>query len=170
MHYKITHTLIIYYIMNFKSLIVLFISVLSIITVLSCGEEDTIETDAELQPYFDIFTKEASARGYTVDYEAARIEGLLQDIPNANIQGQCFRNESKPRKVIIDVNYWNNADEFEKQFIIFHELGHCFLDRDHLDTTEPNGICTSIMHSNPAACPFEFTNLTRDNYLDELFQ
>ncbi len=156
--------------MNYKLLIISFLSLLVFATLPSCGEEDIIETDAELQPYFDIFTKEASIRGITVDYEAARIEGLLQNIPNANIQGQCFRNESKPRKVIIDVNYWSNATELEKQFIIFHELGHCFLDRDHLDTTEPTGICTSIMHSNPGACPFEFTNLTRDNYLDELFQ
>lgn len=156
--------------MNIK-LFALFVSSLFIVLFISsCNDTDTLETDAELIPYFDIFTKEASARGFTVDYEAARIEGLLQDIPNASVQGQCFRNEEKPRKVIIDINYWSNANELEKQFIIFHELGHCFLDRDHLDTSDSNGLCTSIMHSSPNACPFEFTNLNREDYLDELFR
>jgi len=156
--------------MNFKFLLLFIFSVGIVLLLPSCNDQDALETDTELIPYFDIFSKEASKRGVSVDYEAARIEGLLQDIPNASVQGQCFRNEEKPRKVIIDINYWSNANELEKQFIIFHELGHCFLDRDHLDTSEPDGLCTSIMHSSPNACPFELTTLNREEYLDELFR
>ncbi len=156
--------------MSFKYLILIVLSISAVMISLSCSEEDILETDAELLPYFEIFQKEAGIRGFDVDYEAARIEGLLQDIPDASIQGQCFRNEEKPRKVIIDINFWNNADELDKQFIVFHELGHCFLNRDHLDTTRPDGLCTSIMHSNPGACNFQLTELTREGYLDELFK
>ncbi len=151
---------------NILSIFMITILALSI----SCSSEDIVETDAELQPFFDLFAKEAEARGFTVDYEAERIEGLLQDIPNGAIQGQCFRNEEKPLKVIIDVNFWNNADQFGKEFIIFHELGHCFLGRDHLDTSRPDGLCTSIMHSNPGACNFNLNETTREGYFDELFQ
>ena len=135
---------------------------------LSCGSDDVVETDAELIPFFEIFAEAAAARGITVDYEASRIEGLLQDIGDPNIQGQCFHNDKKPKKVIIDLDYWANASFFEKEFIIFHELGHCFLDRDHLDASV-NGSCVSIMHSSPQVCPFTLTEDNREEYLDELF-
>jgi len=136
--------------------------------IYSCGEEDLVETDAELIPYFEIFAAEAALRGITVDYQAERIEGLIQDIGDPNIQGQCFQNEKKPKKTIIDLQYWNRSTELEKQFIIFHELGHCFLEREHLDT-DKNGTCISIMHSNPNACNFMLTEDNREDYLDELF-
>ena len=57
----------------------------------------------------------------------------------------------------------------EKEFIIYHELGHCFLDRDHLDEANADGSCVSIMHSNPGVCFFELKSENREDYLDELF-
>lgn len=149
-----------------KYILLLFVSSLALF---SCSDEDAIETDAALQPYFDIFAAEAALRGFPVDYEAERIEGLLQDITDSSIQGQCFRNEDKPKKVIIDTEYWANADAFEKEFIIFHELGHCFLGRDHLNSSDNKGNCLSIMHANPGVCNFSLTEDNRELYLDELF-
>lgn len=132
---------------------------------------DEVETDPELIPYFDLFADEAAKRGITVDYEAARIEGLIQMIRNDVVLGQCFRNEDKPRKVIIDFEYWNapSTTEADREFLIYHELGHCFLDREHDDNFDSNGVCTSIMHSTPQACIFELTGENREAYLDELF-
>ncbi len=147
----------------------IFILVVGFTLMFRCEPEDLIETDAVLQPYFDIFKEEAELRGFAVDYEAERIEGLLQQIPNSNVQGQCFHNTSKPKKVVIDVDYWNNANESQKEFIIFHELGHCFLDRDHLDESDSSGNCLSIMHSSPQVCRFSLTPANRKSYLDELF-
>lgn len=134
-----------------------------------CDDFDSVETDEELIPYFEIFAKEAAKRDIIVDYEAERIEGLLQDILDASIQGQCFRNEEKPKKVIIDVDYWANATELQKQFIIYHELGHCFLGRDHLNDRDVSGDCVSIMHANPGVCNFLLTEDNKEQYLDELF-
>ena len=135
----------------------------------SCASEDSLETDIELQPYFQLFADEAMKRNIVVDYEAARIEGLLMNIEASNVKGQCFKNEKKPRKVLIDIEYWNDSSEFEKQFIIFHELGHCFLNREHLDTSNPDGTCVSIMHSSPQACVFSLTPSNKKDYLNELF-
>ena len=147
----------------------LFLCLTMMVLIVSCSEEDVLETDADLLPFFQIFADEAEERGITVDYEAARIEGLIQDISNPVVQGQCFYNEEKPRKVIIDEVYWNNATFLEKEFIIFHELGHCFLDRSHLDDPDSQGNCVSIMHSNPGVCNFFLTQNNREDYLDELF-
>lgn len=152
-----------------KFLLLILLAMIPVLMVQSCSEEDIVETDAELVPFFELFKIEAEARGYFVDYEAERIEGLIQDIPSASVQGQCFHNEKKPKKVIVDLDYWNNASKLEKEFIIFHELGHCFLNRDHLDDAETDGSCVSIMHSNPGVCFFELTSDNRTDYLDELF-
>lgn len=148
-----------------KILLLLFISLIWY----SCAE-DLVETDPELLPYFDLFATEAAERGFTVDYEAERIEGLIEDISQGNVLGQCFRNEKKPRKVVIDRVYWNNASEQEREFLIFHELGHCFLDREHDDRRDRDGICLSIMHSTPQVCTFDLNVTDWEAYLDELFQ
>lgn len=151
--------------LRFLSITFIFILLLGF---LSCAT-DNVETDTELIPFFEIFAAEANQRGIQVDFELERIEGLIQDISDPTIQGQCFFNEDKPKKVIIDFNYWNNASFEEKEFIIFHELGHCFLDRDHLDASNNQNVCVSIMHSSPQACDFELNNNNREAYLDELF-
>lgn len=134
----------------------------------SCAE-DVVETDPQLIPYFDLFAQEAASRGFTVDYEAERIEGLIEDISQGNVLGQCFRNEKKPKKVVIDRTYWEGATEDEREFLIFHELGHCFLDREHDDRRDRDGFCLSIMHSTPQVCTFDLTVTDWDAYLDELF-
>jgi len=133
-------------------------------------KKDEVKTDEELVPFFELFAEEAGARGIVVNYEEERIEGLIQNITTPNVLGQCFRNESKPRKVIIDRSSWEDLDYYGRVFLIFHELGHCFLNREHLDTSEPRSrTCTSIMHSSPSACNFELTDDNKEEYFDELF-
>ena len=155
---------------NMTRILFIFLIMASVSTLIySCSKDDVVETDAELVPYFELFANEAAKRGFVVDYSAERIEGLLQDIPNTTVQGQCFHNENIPNKVVIDIDYWNNASKLDKEFIIYHELGHCFLNRDHLDDANVDGSCISIMHSNPGACFFDLKSDNRDLYLDELF-
>lgn len=151
--------------------IIFFLSFAIVTIMISCAEEDILETDAELIPYFEIFANEAAVRGIVVDYEAERIEGLIQDIPASDVLGQCFRNVERPRKVIFDRPTWEQADEAKRQFLVFHELGHCFLNRGHLDLRDGDNNCVSIMHSSTQLCPdFELTDENREFFLDELFE
>jgi hypothetical protein len=146
------------------------LSLTFVVIAISCSEEDILETDAELIPYFEIFAEEAAIRGIVVDYEAERIEGLIQDIEESQVLGQCFRNVERPRKVVIDRETWEEANEAKRQFLIFHELGHCFLERGHLDARDEDNNCVSIMHSTTQLCPdFELTDENREFFLDELF-
>jgi len=64
----------------FRLSILLFV----LLSINAC-QVDVVETDAELIPYFDLFAEEAAKRGIAVDYEAARIEGLIQSIPRSNV-------------------------------------------------------------------------------------
>ncbi len=140
------------------------------LAIIGCNQIDTLETDPELVPYFQIFADEAAIRGIEVDFVEANIEGLLQNIGRSEVLGQCFRNEQRPRKVIIDRDYWTDAEENDRQFLIFHELGHCFLDLEHDDRIDgETNTCVSIMHSTLDACPFMFNDDSRVRYLDELF-
>jgi len=158
-----------YRILNYKFLLV-SLSIIGLVLFQSC-KGDVLETDDELIPYFDLFAEEGAKRGFDVDYEASRIEGLIQNISQSNVLGQCFRNEEKPKKVIVDRDYWEEANETERQFLIFHELGHCFLNRSHFDAKKPGtDTCRSIMHSTPQACDFMLDDDNREEYLDELFQ
>ena len=124
--------------------------------------------DAALQSYFDNFQEEAALRGITVDYQAAQVEGILTYLPNA-IAGQCVQTEGKPSQIRIDQTIWSRSSTSIKEFLVFHELGHCILDRSHDDTRNTDGTCASIMHSGTTNCRNAYNATTRKAYLDELF-
>ena len=129
---------------------------------------EELNIDAALQPYFDKFVEEGFLRGQEIDLTAKRIEGFIVEIEEEDVAGQCSYSSSSTRKVNIDINYWNRATDLEKEFVVFHELGHCYLERSHSDNQE-NRSCTSIMHSGTSGCRFRYNSTTRDTYLDELF-
>ncbi|MBT8218353.1 MAG: hypothetical protein KJP00_00910 [Bacteroidia bacterium] len=143
-----------------------------IATVISCAknEEEVIYIDSEIKPYFDRFAAEGEERGVTVDFIAARIEGYIEDVDETNILGQCERNSIDPDRLIMDKAYWISASDMDREFLVFHELGHCFLNRTHLDTSDSNGNCTSMMHSGTSGCQNRYNTNTRETYLDELFE
>jgi hypothetical protein len=70
---------------------------------------------------------------------------------------------------MIDRLFWETATMTEKEYVIFHELGHCALNRRHLDTTYKDGTCTSMMQSGNGSCKMVYNAQNRSKYLDELF-
>lgn len=137
----------------------------------SCKKDEGPEyfVDEPLQPYFDRFEAEAAARGVTIDLEALMVSGDVRLIGAQNVIGQCVHTEKEPNTVIVDVVYWNGADDLEREFLIFHELGHCALNRDHVDDSDANGDCISMMTSGTGLCHINYTEATRTALLDELF-
>lgn len=132
-------------------------------------EPEVVEVDARLQVYFDRFAEEGAARGVTVDYEEVLISGSIEDIDADNVQGQCISNSASSNQILVNTEFWNTSNDLLREFVIFHELGHCFLDRDHIDDETPNGACVSIMHSGLTGCTNTFNAITRSALLDELF-
>jgi len=140
----------------------------------SCQKDETVDNllfiDSSLQEYFDRFVVEGALRNVTVDYDSSRVSGYIRLITAQNVIGQCAHDETKPNTVIIDRVYWNTATDLEKEFVVFHELGHCVLDREHLDTSDSHGNCISIMTSGTGQCTINYTLSTRAKLLDELFK
>lgn len=72
-----------------------------------------------------------------------------------------------PQQIMLDTLYWEDATELEKEQLIFHELGHCVLGREHNDKEDENGDPISIMH------PYTMDDHTykrhREQYIKDLF-
>lgn len=127
------------------------------------------EVDESLWVYFERFEAEGRRRGVTVDLRLARVSGQLQEIDKDRVLGQCNYQRNNHNRVTVDESFWNSIGDRGREFVVFHELGHCFLLREHLETVSLNGACTSIMRSGTGRCRDNYNRLTRETYLAELF-
>ena len=140
--------------------------------ITSCEKETAFDEnyiDSDLSPYFESFVEEAAKRGVDLEQMRDIVSGYIEDIDDGAISGQCRHDADAPDKVIIDRTFWMTAGNSSKEFLVFHELGHCMLGRSHLDTRDSNGFCVSIMHSTSEVCTNGYSYSTRSKYLDELF-
>lgn len=125
----------------------------------------------ELVPFFEKFEEEALRRGIKVDLANANIRGEIKEIEKDHVAGQCsYSRFNNPRQVTIDETFWGRSSTLFKEFIVFHELGHCYLDRSHLESSFSNGVCVSIMRSGVGDCFDNYRQSTREGYIDELFE
>ena len=132
----------------------LFSFLLLVVIFSNCKNDDGYEyfVHEELQPYFDDFEHEALLRGVTVDLVELRIGGRIGEISQRSVIGQCFFNEDAPNELFIEENYWRVASPIEREFVVFHELGHCYLLRQHTEEEDNQGNCSSIMASGTGGC------------------
>lgn len=119
-------------------------------------------TDPEFHPYIKEFE---SYHGATIAYVPIGFEDL------AGPAGVCYRTTLNGQitnaYVKIDRKYWTTLSEYQRLNLIFHELGHCVLNRPHT----PKDLVT--------ICPSSFmfdtimdTTCLRNNfesYLKEMF-
>ena len=149
----------------------------------SCTENALVETqemqepepvgypnvDERLWPFYEKFEIEGKLRGIPIDLRAENISGEIVEIHKENVAGQCNFNHQNPNHVSIDLEFWNNSNERFKEFVVFHELGHCHLLRAHREEQNLNGTCKSIMRSGNGNCFDNYNRSTRTGYIDELF-
>ncbi|MEM8907356.1 MAG: putative metallopeptidase [Bacteroidota bacterium] len=144
-----------------------------VLTLAGCSEESgqvDLLVESELQAYIDRFEEEAALRGQTVDWSTQQLEAQIQEIINPTVAGQCTRHDDSPNVIIIDSSTWRDASDLEKEYLVFHELGHCYLNRGHRDEINPNGTCVSMMQSGTISCRRNYNQVTRAAYIDELFE
>jgi hypothetical protein len=86
--------------------------------------------------------------------------------------GLCygFKQSIMFRFIVLDETHWNKSDMYERESLVFHELGHCVLNKEH-DASMISSFYfldyrpKSIMH------PYAFYEykIHRDDYIKELF-
>ena len=105
----------------------------------------------------------------TLVVRMVRIIGQIIDIETDGVLGRCNQLTTGEKHLMIDRLFWETANMTEKEYVIFHELGHCALNRRHLDATNKDGTCTSMMQSGNGSCKMVYNAQNRSKYLDELF-
>lgn len=140
--------------------------------MMSCTDEETYQMEesvaTEMIIYFYKFSDEAEKRGIVIDWAEENISTVLTKLDEGAV-GQCLTYEKGKNLINIDLAYWNKSDPNEREFLIFHELGHCVLKRSHLNLSKSDGTCVSMMNSGESSCHKNYTSSTRENYLNELF-
>lgn len=83
--------------------------------------------------------------------------------------GLCGKFEGESPRITVDSEWWNSSttNDAQREILMFHELGHCILDRDHNDNVLPNGKQESIMYYRVINSNDYVTS--RGYYLKELF-
>jgi hypothetical protein len=153
--------------------------------MLACSKHNEFEqvysVPAELQKHINSFINEAAKRGHVFSIKNLIIQ--YDDRLVNLVCGTCnsTSRESEVQKIISIRNTSANqcwGYETELETLIFHELGHCFLGRKHLNELLPKGDPKSIMVENnlslystclyPIGPPCD-NYFKRSYYLDELF-
>lgn len=126
--------------------------------------------DAELWPYWQSFEDEAAQRGINIDLNASELVGIFVEIDQDHVAGSCTFSSNQPRVIRIDRTIWEELPDVYREFIVFHELGHCVLFRDHDESADGQGNCLSIMRSGVEGCRDNYFDDTRSFFIDELFR
>ncbi len=146
-------------------IIFLSITLLAGLFISSCGK-DSRDIDPVFQPYVDMFFEEAQLRGLDMKEEDY---SFSVNFGEAVAGGVCYY---LGNRIEINEFAWSVYPELSKQFLIFHELGHCLLDRRHDNQVLYNGECKSLMKGTEEnECRRNIFNngVWREYYLDELF-
>lgn len=144
-----------------------FSLILLTVCFFSCERERIQTLDPVFEPFVDQFFLEAQQRGMDVkksDFSFSLQFGTIDDA-----HGRC---RNRDNEMTIDPDFWEDAYEREKEYLIFHELGHCILNRRHDNEILEYGQCKSIMKGAEDGQVCErslFSDVWRDYYLDELF-
>lgn len=65
-----------------------------------------------------------------------------------NVIGYCMSDDINPTgNIVLNSVTWPNLTDTEKHNLVYHELGHCILLRDHNDALYPDGCYRSIMNT-----------------------
>ena len=151
-----------------------------IIIVLGCGKKNDFiySVPWEFEPIVKRFITEAKARGknISIDNLIIKLDASVASIYCANSNVITSQNDVQKIILINPQMCWQNDTQLEA--LIFHELGHCILGRQHDNSLMPKGDPKSIMYPDNitlySPCVYSIGNpcdLTyrRPYYIDELF-
>ena len=88
----------------------------------------------ELIPFYDLFMEITKRDPYEV---SAYFEDIEQVDEDHKVAAYCMSGPTY-NYIIVDPAFWKAANKYGKETTILHELGHCVLDRDHIEETMPN--------------------------------
>lgn len=146
--------------------------------ILSCSEDSSggaegavYDVDPVFEPYVREFIAEGGKRGHNIDFNDTGLKVEFSDFPLNGAAGLCTL---RRHHVVIDKANWFRFSERFRAYLLFHELGHCELDRLHKNDQFSDQTWKSIMRGDPFngiqnRLPVPYYGFRKDHYLDELF-
>lgn len=133
-------------------------------SITACGQPESLKThyiEPEFEYFVDLFELEQNV-DVNIEIKFAKLE-----LPAV---GMCYyyQYENGTREFVnieIDPDYWQLTSETKKEVLLFHELGHCVLGRDHDEQRIYYTVPKSIMY------PYLFDSAFRTHrsyYVEEL--
>lgn len=84
-------------------------------------------TDPELKVITDEFFKLSARNDIVFDH---RVSMGFSEIKKGQVIGYCSFN-SRFREIDLDKDYWKRSSWLSKIALVYHELAHCYCERDH---------------------------------------
>lgn len=134
------------------------------------GSKQYAVSASEFDPYIKRFEEEAKKNLGISDFKVGDIPINFGDTVNDEFDGVCNTYSDGTQEIFIKKSWWESTDETQREVMIFHELGHCRLGRDHDDELRAKGSHTyklSIMY--PVIPTTNDYSAQRTAYLTELF-
>lgn len=142
---------------------------LLLIVLAGCGKTDSqiqnLQGAQGLQSYVEKFSQDAARFGRQTNTSHVVVQ--FGTVEKSGAAGECKVDEAGNRTIVINEEAWSGYGKQYREMLIYHELGHCVLNRTHSTDLGSDGNPDSLMYPNLFyAAVYEFN---RDGYLNELF-
>jgi hypothetical protein len=140
--------------------------ILIAMTLVACGKKEVLDVAPEFQPYVGRFEQVSAKVGSPVTVSDLIVK--FGPMLHKNENGACEVMSDKTPTVTINEKVWNQMDDLERESLMFHELGHCVLHRNHKKEITAQGVPVSIM--NPYRIDSFLYEENTEYYHQELFK
>ena len=149
------------------------------VLIASCTNKEptlpNINVDEHFEKHVESFIEEAAKRGIEINFEDTGLSILFGNTPEASAScSEIAGHDHGSHQITVNKNVWETLNESLRERLIFHELGHCELNRSHKNDKFNDGSWKSMMRGDPLTqneerIPIPYFGFRRDYYIDELF-
>jgi hypothetical protein len=117
----------------------------------------SLNLSPEFTTYLDLFIKSSNKYNLPMSYKNLKMTFVDQVLQNPNFAAYCYKEPwfnaggewiGLMPVIVVKKSYWNSISSVKKKDMIFHEMGHCFLNRTHTGSLKSNDVL-AIMNQNP---------------------
>lgn len=109
----------------------------------ACEKNKIYNVDPAIQPYVDRFTRASNEVDHPIVVD--NLVANIKTLSNPQWAGQCDINNETPT-VSLSAAWWPTFNDSMREQLVFHELGHCVLGRQHNNDVDQYGVPVSIMY------------------------
>lgn len=132
---------------------------MTLVLLSACGK--VYQVDADFQPYVAEFER----------LGVKKVDNLIieyGETSNASAGATCYLGSGTPR-IAVDKEGWSQIHDSQRRQTLFHEMGHCVLNREHTTDRFEDNCPKSYMNASPVSwlC---LQHHSESDYESELFQ